>query len=272
MKKRRERPRRSLIERGAKSTGAPAKNLRPGPRHVRLTGDMKKLFACLLVFLPPLISSAQPADPPPDGPFTLPDLPYAYDALEPHIDTATMKIHHDKHHAAYVNNANKALAGHPDLAKMDVYQLVAHLDEVPDDIRTALRNNAGGHANHSLFWLMMKPGGGGQPSGELAAALDEAFGNFGDFKKQFTAAAMKVFGSGWAWLIVTPDGELAIESTPNQDNPMMNGGKPLLGLDVWEHAYYLKNQNRRTDYVDAWWNVVNWDYVAERYKEAAPER
>ena len=229
---------------------------------------MKQILAGLLAFRPPLISAAQPADAPLSGPFKLPDLPYAYDALEPHIDTETMKIHHDKHHAAYVNNANKALADHPDLAKMDVYQLVAHLEEVPDEIRTTLRNNAGGHANHSLFWLMMKPGGGGQPSGDLATAIDEAFGSFDEFKKQFTAAAVKVFGSGWAWLIITPDGEMAIESSPNQDNPMMNGGKPLLGLDVWEHAYYLKNQNRRADYVDAWWNVVDWDYVAGRYKEA----
>ncbi|MFZ9932605.1 MAG: superoxide dismutase [Chthoniobacterales bacterium] len=229
---------------------------------------MKRVLASFLLLLSPLVCQAQSADAAPIGPFKLPDLPYAYDALEPHIDGETMEIHHNKHHAAYVNNANKALAGHPDLAEMDVYQLIAHLDEVPDEIRTALRNNAGGHANHSLFWLMMKPGGGGAPAGELAAALDEAFGSFDEFKKQFTTAAMKVFGSGWAWLIVTPDGELAIESTPNQDSPLMNGSKPLLGLDVWEHAYYLKNRNRRTDYVDAWWNVVNWDYVAERYRAA----
>jgi len=228
---------------------------------------MKRILAGLLAILPPLIAAAQtPAAP--SGPFTLPDLPYAYDALEPHIDTETMKIHHDKHHAAYVNNANKALAGHPDLAGMDVYQLIAHLDEVPDEIRNTLRNNAGGHANHSLFWLMMKPDGGGQPDGELAAAIDESFGSFEEFKKQFNEAATKVFGSGWAWLIITPDGELAVESTPNQDNPLMNGAKPLLGLDVWEHAYYLKNQNRRADYITAWWNVVNWEYVAQRYKEA----
>lgn len=213
-------------------------------------------------------SFAQPADTPPAGPFTLPDLPYAFDALEPHIDAETMKIHHDKHHAAYVNNANKALAGHPDLAKMSVWDLVAHLDEVPSEIRTTLRNNAGGHANHSLFWLMMKPGGGGKPAGELAEAIDGAFGSFEEFREQFTAAAMKVFGSGWAWLTITPDKELVIETTPNQDNPMMNGGKPLLGLDVWEHAYYLKHQNRRTDYIKAWWNVVDWDQAAKLHKEA----
>lgn len=211
---------------------------------------------------------AQTADTPPTGPFKLPDLPYAYDALEPHVDAETMRIHHDKHHAAYVNNANKALAGHPDLAKMSVYELVAHLDEVPEDIRTALRNNAGGHANHSMFWLMMKPGGGGKPSGDLAKAIDEAFGSFDEFRKKFTESATKIFGSGWAWLTFTPDKELVIETTPNQDSPLMNGGKPLLGLDVWEHAYYLKHQNRRADYINAWWNVVNWDEVAKRHKEA----
>jgi Fe-Mn family superoxide dismutase len=214
------------------------------------------------------VSPVRASDPAPTGPFTLPELPYAYDALEPHIDEETMKIHHNKHHAAYVNNANKALAGHPDLAKMSVWDLIAHLDEVPEDIRTALRNNAGGHANHTMFWLMMKPDGGGEPSGELAEEINETFGSFDEFKKEFTAASMRVFGSGWAWLSITPDGEMVIETTPNQDSPIMNGGKPLLGLDVWEHAYYLKNQNRRAEYIDAWWNVVNWDYVAEKYAEA----
>ncbi len=212
---------------------------------------------------------AQTADTPPAGPFKLPDLPYAYDALEPHIDAATMRIHHDKHHAAYVNNANKALAGHPDLAKMSVYDLVAHLDEVPEDIRTTVRNNAGGHANHSMFWLVMKPGGGGKPGGDLAKAIDETFGSFGEFQKKFTEAATKVFGSGWTWLTLTPDKELVIETAPNQDSPLSNGGKPLLCLDLWEHAYYLKHQNRRADYIAAWWNVVNWDEVAKRYREAA---
>lgn len=206
------------------------------------------------------------------GPFTLPPLPYAYDALEPHIDAETMRIHHDKHHAAYVANANKALAGHPDLAKMTVWDLVAHLDEVPEDIRTTLRNNAGGHANHTLFWEMMKPGGGGKPTGELAKAITETFGSFEEFQKKFTAAALTVFGSGWAWLSLTPDGELIIETTPNQDSPIMHGGKPLLGLDVWEHAYYLRNQNRRGDYITAWWNVVNWDDVAKRLKEATAKK
>ncbi len=229
---------------------------------------MKKIFTALSVFMAgALATAAQTADAP-SGPFKLPELPYAYDALEPHIDTETMKIHHDKHHAAYVNNANKALAGHPDLAKMSVWDLIAHLDEVPEGIRTALRNNAGGHANHSLFWLMMTPKGGGKPSGDLAKAIDETFGSFEEFQKKFTEAAMKVFGSGWAWLSLTPEGEMVIETTPNQDSPIMNGGKPLLGLDVWEHAYYLKNQNRRADYITSWWKVVNWDYVTERYKEA----
>lgn len=224
------------------------------------------LFPLVLSFAASAQAPAQPAAP--DGPYKLPDLPYAFDALEPHVDTETMRIHHNKHHAAYVANANKALAGHPDLAKMTVEQLVAHIDELPADIRGVLRDNAGGHANHSLFWLVMKPKGGGKPEGALAGAIDETFGSFEEFKKQFTTAAVKVFGSGWAWLSLTPDGELVIETTPNQDSPIMHGGKPLLGLDVWEHAYYLKHQNRRAEYIDAWWNVVDWDYVAKRYKEA----
>ena len=250
---------------------AATKSISPPGLPRRPYGDrmavMKKLSVLLGAVLP-LVSALHAADPDPTGPFTLPELPYAYDALEPHVDTETMKIHHNKHHAAYVNNANKALAGHPDLSKMTVWELVAHLDEVPEEIRTTLRNNAGGHANHSLFWLMMKPDGGGAPSGELADAINESFGSFEEFKKEFSAASLRVFGSGWAWLTITPDGEMVIETSPNQDSPLMNGGKPLLGLDVWEHAYYLKNQNRRGEYIDAWWNVVNWDYVAGRYAEA----
>ena len=229
---------------------------------------MKTLSILLAGLLLGPIHLAQAADTAPTGPFTLPDLPYAYDALEPHIDTETMKIHHDKHHAAYVNNANKALAGHDDLVKMSVEDLVAHLDEVPEEIRESLRNNAGGHANHSMFWLTMKPGGGGEPKGELAEAIDDAFGSFSAFREKFTSAATKVFGSGWVWLTFTPDKELVIETTPNQDTPLMHGGKPLLCLDLWEHAYYLKNQNRRGDYIAAWWNVVDWDFVAGRYKAA----
>ncbi|MEI7864898.1 MAG: superoxide dismutase [Chthoniobacterales bacterium] len=217
---------------------------------------------------PAAAGTIENAGAPPAGPFTVPDLPYPYGALEPHIDAETMKIHHDKHHAAYVNNANKALAGHEDLVKMSVEDLVAHLDEVPEEIREALRNNAGGHANHSMFWLTMKPGGGGEPKGELAEAIGEDFGGYAEFHEKFTSTAMKVFGSGWVWLTFTPDKELVIETTPNQDTPLMHGGKPLLCLDLWEHAYYLKNQNRRADYIASWWNVVNWDYVAERYKAA----
>jgi len=230
---------------------------------------MKSLTLSLLVTSLSLGSlAAQSAKAPPSGPFTLPPLPYAYEALEPHIDAETMRIHHDKHHAAYVANANKALADYPDLAKMSVWDLVAHLEEVPEKIRTTLRNNAGGHANHTMFWEMMKPGNGGKPTGELAKEIEETFGSFEKFQEKFTAAALSVFGSGWAWLSFTPDKELVIETTPNQDSPIMTGSRPLLGLDVWEHAYYLRNQNRRGDYITAWWNVVNWDDVAKRYKEA----
>ncbi len=206
----------------------------------------------------------QSAPPAPKGPFTLPKLPYAYDALEPHIDAQTMEIHHTRHHQAYVNNANTALAKHADWAKRSVEDILKNLNSAPEDVRTALRNNAGGHANHSLFWQMMKKGGGGSPSGELAKAIEAKFGSLSAFQEQFSRAATTVFGSGWAWLTV--DGkDLRIESTPNQDSPITTGRTPLLGLDVWEHAYYLKYQNRRPDYIKAWWNVVNWDYVAERF-------
>ena len=265
-------PRRPIPGPSASVTEAAGKSIRPPDLPRCLCGDrmaaMKKLSALLAAVVLPVISLVHASEPAPTGPFTLPELPYAYDALEPHIDTETMKIHHNKHHAAYVNNANKALAGHPDLSKLTVWELVAHLDEVPEEIRTTLRNNAGGHANHSLFWLMMKPGGGGEPTGDLAEAIKDTFGSFAGFKEEFTAAAMRVFGSGWAWLTITPDGEMVIETSPNQDSPLMNGGKPLLGLDVWEHAYYLKNQNRRGEYIDAWWDVVNWEYVAGKYNEA----
>jgi Fe-Mn family superoxide dismutase len=200
----------------------------------------------------------------PNGPFTLPPLPYAYDALEPHIDARTMEIHHDKHHAAYVANLNKAVADYPDLGQKSVEDLLKDLNAVPEKIRTAVRNNGGGHYNHSLFWQMMKKDGGGAPTGDLAKAIDASFGNFGAFKEQFTKAAMSQFGSGWAWLVL--DGKtLKIEPTPNQDTPLSVGKIPLLGVDVWEHAYYLKYQNKRADYITAWWNVVNWDFVSERY-------
>lgn len=197
------------------------------------------------------------------GPFTVPPLPYAYDALEPHIDTLTMQIHHDKHHAAYVANLNKAVADFPDLGKMPVEDLLKDLNAVPEKIRTTVRNNGGGHYNHSMFWLMMKPNGGGKPTGELAKAIDKSFGNFDAFKSQFTKAALGQFGSGWAWL-VSDGGGLKIEPTPNQDSPISKGKRPLLGLDVWEHAYYLKHQNRRADYITAWFDVINWDYAAQK--------
>ena len=204
--------------------------------------------------------------------YTLPDLPSAKDALEPHIDARTMEIHHDKHHAAYVNNANAALEGHSDLASKSVEDLISDLASVPADIRGALRNNAGGHANHSLFWKILGTGSTG-PSGELAAAIDAAFGSFDNFKQTFGKAAATRFGSGWAWLGVTAEGTLVVTSTPNQDSPLMKGFvdvecTPLLGLDVWEHAYYLNYQNRRPDYIAAWWNVVNWAKVSELYAAA----
>src|SRR3990172_3621264 len=191
-------------------------------------------------------------------------LPYAYNALEPHIDEQTMRIHHDKHHAAYVTNLNAALEKHPALQSKAVDDLLKTIGSVPEDVRTAVRNNGGGHANHTLFWELMGPGAGGAPTGALAEAIRSAFGSFDAFKDQFAKAAMGRFGSGWAWL-VDAGGSLKIESTANQDSPLMEGKRPLLGLDVWEHAYYLKYQNRRADYVGAWWNVVNWAAVAKRY-------
>jgi len=203
----------------------------------------------------------------PSGPFTLPPLPYGYDALEPYIDTKTMQIHHDKHHATYVKKLNDAVAMQPALGKMPIEGILTHLSRVDESIRKTVRNQGGGHYNHSLFWQMMKPQGGGEPQGDLATALGATFGTFADFKTKFAKEAADVFGSGWAWLVL--DGKkLEIESTPNQDSPISQNKVPLLGIDVWEHAYYLKNQNRRADYVEAWWNVVNWDFVSESYKKA----
>lgn len=194
--------------------------------------------------------------------YSLPALPYAYDALEPHIDARTMEIHHTKHHQAYVNNMNAALEKHPELQKQSIVSLIAAIDIVPEDIRTTLRNNGGGYLNHNLFFSTIGPQGGGEPAGKLAESIDANFGGFDAFKKEFTAAAMSVFGSGWAWLTRTPDQTLLIETTPNQDSPLMTGHTPLVGLDVWEHAYYLKYRNRRVEYVENWWNVVNWHNVA----------
>ena len=199
--------------------------------------------------------------------YKLPDLPYAHDALEPHIDEETMKLHHGKHHNGYVNNANAALEGHEDLQKLSVEELLAKLDEVPSDIKTALRNNAGGHANHSLFWKTLSPEGGGEPTGDLADAIEKAFGSFDEFKELFESAATGQFGSGWGWLVVD-NGELKVTSTANQDSPLSEGQTPILGVDVWEHAYYLNYQNRRADYVKSFWNLVNWDEVAKLYEEA----
>ncbi len=199
--------------------------------------------------------------------FTLPKLPYDFDALEPVIDKMTMEIHHDKHHKAYVDNLNKALADHPELMKTPIEELVAKLKEVPEKIRTAVRNNGGGHANHSFFWTIMAPKGqGGQPTGNLAEAIN-SFGGLDKLKEQVLTAATGRFGSGWAWVIVK-DGKLAVASTPNQDSPLTQGSKPILGIDVWEHAYYLKYQNRRPDYVKAWWDVANWKAIGENFDKA----
>jgi Fe-Mn family superoxide dismutase len=196
--------------------------------------------------------------------FTLPNLPYAFDALEPHIDAKTMEIHHGKHHQAYVNNLNAAIEKAPELQGKSLDDLMRGINSVPEAVRTAVRNNGGGHWNHSMFWELMGPGKGGEPTGKLADAIKSAFGDFSKFKEQFAAAGAGRFGSGWAWL-VNDGGKLSITSTPNQDNPLMEAKNAILGLDVWEHAYYLKYQNKRPDYIAAWWNVVNWDAVAQRY-------
>jgi superoxide dismutase, Fe-Mn family len=197
--------------------------------------------------------------------FTLPPLPYDYAALEPYIDEQTMRIHHDKHHGTYVTNLNNALKDHPDLQSKSIDDLMRGLNSVPEAIRTAVRNNGGGHANHTMFWEIMAPGGSKQPTGPLAEAINATFGSVDTLKQQINDAGLKRFGSGWAWLIVDAGGKLQVVSTPNQDTPLMEGHPPVLGVDVWEHAYYLKYQNRRAEYLTAWWNVVNWDAVAKRY-------
>jgi superoxide dismutase, Fe-Mn family len=200
--------------------------------------------------------------------YTLPPLPYDYAALEPHIDAKTMEIHYTKHHQTYITNLNNTLKDHPQLQGKTIEDLISHLDAVPESIRGAVRNNGGGHANHSLFWQLMKPGGGGEPTGALAQAIAAELGGIPAFKESFGKAGLTRFGSGWAWLIAGKDGKLAVTSSPNQDSPIMDGLTPLLGLDVWEHAYYLKYQNRRADYITAWWNTLNWDEIGRRYSAA----
>jgi superoxide dismutase, Fe-Mn family len=204
--------------------------------------------------------------------FELPPLPYDYSALEPYIDTQTMQIHHDKHHQAYVTNVNNALQGHDQLASTSVDDLLRNIHQVPESIRTAVRNNAGGHSNHTMFWNIMKPNGGGEPTGDLAGAIQQTFGSFDAFKTAFNDAGTKRFGSGWAWLVLDSSGKLQVISTANQDSPLMDGLYPVMGNDVWEHAYYLKYQNRRPEYLNAWWNVVNWDEVARRYGQGRSGR
>jgi len=222
-------------------------------------------MAGLFAAAPHLIINAQDAG---ATPYSLPALPYPVDALEPYIDAQTMQLHHDKHHATYVTNLNKALSKSPEISRKSPEEILSNLKDVPDNLRLNVRNNAGGHVNHSLFWQMMKKGGGGQPTGELGKAMGLKFGTFAIFKDLFSGAATRVFGSGWAWLVW--DGkELKVESTPNQDSPLIQGHIPLLGIDVWEHAYYLKYQNRRADYIEAFYNTINWDFVAERYQKAA---
>ena len=200
--------------------------------------------------------------------FSLPTLPYEYDALDAYIDRATMTLHHDEHHASYVKNLNEAIALYPNLKGQSVEELLMNLDSIPEDIRTTIRNNGGGHANHTMFWSIMTPDSQGQPVGEIAEAIDRDFDDFATFQTEFNTAGAKQFGSGWAWLVMNSDGSLEVTSTPNQDNPLSDGKYPILGNDVWEHAYYLKYQNKRTDYLDAWWNVVNWDEINNRVRTA----
>jgi superoxide dismutase, Fe-Mn family len=233
----------------------------------------QKFKVLLLVFLVALVSligysgsSVKATDNMNKYPFTLPALPYSYDALEPYVDTQTMTIHHQKHHKAYVDNLNKALSNYPDLQGKTLEELLMNLNSIPEDIREQVRNNGGGHYNHSFFWTIMGKGKGGEPKEKLKEDITKSFGSFDNFKKEFKDAALKRFGSGWAWLIKDRDGNLSIISTANQDSPIMAGITPILGLDVWEHAYYLKYKNERGSYIDAWWNVVNWDEIEKNYK------
>ncbi|MFO1476016.1 MAG: superoxide dismutase [Verrucomicrobiota bacterium] len=235
-------------------------------RHALKTAALGALGWAALGTLNRVYGQAAPAAAP-SGPFKLPPLPYAFDALEPYIDAKTMEIHHDKHHAAYVANLNKAVADYPDLAKKSPEALVKDLNAVPEKVRTAIRNNGGGDYNHTLFWQMLRKDGG-QPGPDLARAIDAGFGSFGSFQDTLTKAALGQFGSGWAWLVLGPDKRLAVESTANQDSPISQGRQPLLGIDVWEHAYYLKYQNRRPEYVAAFFHVINWEFVNDRYAAA----
>lgn len=198
-------------------------------------------------------------------PYELPKLPYSYGALEPYIDALTMEIHHTKHHQGYINNLNLALEKYPEFHQLELENILRNLSQLPEEIRTAVRNNGGGHYNHCLFWEIMKPDGGGEPNRELAEKINETFGSFENFKNLFSETALKHFGSGWAWLVLTSNKELRIYSLSNQDNPLMNGDLPIMGLDVWEHAYYLKYQNRRNEYIQAWWNIINWEKIEENY-------
>ena len=200
--------------------------------------------------------------------YKLPDLPYAYDAVEPYIDALTMEIHHNKHHQGYVNNLNEALENRPELQKIPLIQMLEDINKIPEDVRTAIRNNGGGHFNHSMFWTLMKNNGGGEPRGKIADEIKKTFGNFAVFKEIFNTNAKKVFGSGWSWLSLDKNGKLVATTTSNQDTPLAQGLTPIMGLDVWEHAYYLKYQNRRPDYINSWWNVVNWDQIEENYRNA----
>ena len=204
--------------------------------------------------------------------YELPPLPYDYNALEPYIDEETMHLHHDKHHQAYVNNLNAALQGQSQFDNMSIDELIRSLNSVPENIRTAVRNNGGGHINHSMFWQIMKPNGGGEPTGDLASAISSTFGSFDQLKAAFNDAGAKRFGSGWAWLVIGADGKLAVTSTANQDSPLIDGNYPVMGNDVWEHAYYLQYQNRRPEYLAAWWNVVNWDEIAKRFAQGMSAR
>ena len=196
-------------------------------------------------------------------PYSLPPLPYSYEALEPYIDKMTMEIHHTKHHQGYINNLNNALEKYSEFHNLELEDILKNLNQLPEEIRIAVRNNGGGHYNHTLFWEIMKPNGGGEPKGKLKEEIKKTFGSFEEFKKLFSETAIKHFGSGWAWLVITPDKKLKVYSLLNQDNPLMNGDIPIMGIDVWEHAYYLKYQNRRNEYVEAWWNVINWDKIEE---------